>query len=86
MRRLVLALAGRTYHIFGNLMSWLNDHLFINPFQTNGILHRGSYMCSRVLLNLLNALRKRDEMRGLPSILSLSLNDFENADIFNIYH
>ena len=28
-------------------------------------------MSARVLLNLLNELGKRDEMRGLPSILSL---------------
>ena len=33
--------------------------------------HRGSYMSAHVLLNLLNELRKRDKMRGLPSILSL---------------
>ena len=29
-----------------------------------------------VLLNLLNELRKRDKMRGLPNILSLFRNDF----------
>ena len=29
-------------------------------------------MSAHVLLNLLNELRKRDEMRGMPSILSLS--------------
>ena len=28
-------------------------------------------MSAHVLLNLLNELRKRDKMRGLPSILSL---------------
>ena len=28
------------------------------------------------LLNLLNELRKRDKMRGLPSILSLFRNEF----------
>ena len=33
--------------------------------------YRGSYMSAHVLLNLLNGLRKRDKMRGLPSILSL---------------
>ena len=31
-------------------------------------------MSAHVLLNLLNELRKRDKMRGLPSILSLFLN------------
>ena len=30
-------------------------------------------MSTHVLLNLLNELRKRDKMRGLPSILSLFL-------------
>ena len=35
-------------------------------------------MSARVLLNLLNELRKRVKMRGLPSILSLFLNEFNN--------
>ena len=39
-------------------------------------LNRGSYMSAHVLLNLLNELGKRDKMRGLPSILSLFRNDF----------
>ena len=33
-------------------------------------------MSAHVLLNLLNELRKRDEMRGLPSNLSLFSNKF----------
>ena len=33
--------------------------------------HRGYYMSARVLLKLLNELRKRDKMRGLPNILCL---------------
>ena len=33
-------------------------------------------MSSHVLLNLLKELRKRDQMRGLPSILSLFRNEF----------
>ena len=33
-------------------------------------------MSANVLLNLLNELRKRDKMRVLPSILSLSRNEF----------
>ena len=33
-------------------------------------------MSAHVLLNLLDALRKRDKMRGLPSILSLFRNKF----------
>ena len=39
-------------------------------------INRGSYMSAHVLLNLLNELRKRDQMRGLPSILSLFRNEF----------
>ena len=33
-------------------------------------------MSAHVLLNLLNELRKRDKMRGLPNILSLFRNEF----------
>ena len=33
-------------------------------------------MSAHVVLNLLNELRKRDKMRGLPSILSLFCNEF----------
>ena len=32
-------------------------------------------MSAHVLLNLLNELRKRDKMRGLPSILSIFCNN-----------
>ena len=42
----------------------------------NVLLHRGSYMSAHVLLTLLNELGKRDEMRGLPSILSIFHNKF----------
>ena len=34
-------------------------------------------MIAHTLLNLLNKLRKRDKMRGLPSILSLFRNEFD---------
>ena len=34
-------------------------------------------MSANVLLNLLNELRKRDKMLGLPSILSLFRNKFD---------
>ena len=34
-------------------------------------------MSAHVLLNLLNELRKRDKMRGLPSILSFSQRDIK---------
>ena len=54
--------------------------------------YRESYMSAHVLLNLLNELGKRDKMRGLPSILSLFLNElnkFNNARarmLDSIYH
>ena len=41
-----------------------------------GKLYRGSYTSAHVLLNLSNQLKKRDKMRGLRSILSLFLNQF----------
>ena len=43
-------------------------------------INRGSYMSAHVLLNLLNELGKRDKMRGLPSILSLFRNEFDNIN------
>ena len=42
-------------------------------------VNRGSYMSVHFLLNLLNELKKRDKMRGLPSILSLFRNEFNNS-------
>ena len=39
-------------------------------------IYSESYMSAHVLLNLLNELRKRDKMRGLPSILYLFRNEF----------
>ena len=55
-------------------------------------IHRGSYMSAHVLLNLLNELRKRDKMRGLPSILSFFRNEFNKFNntrarmLDSIYH
>ena len=49
-------------------------------------------MSAHVLLNLLNELRKRDKMRGLPSILSLLRNEFNKFNntrarmLDSIYH
>ena len=49
-------------------------------------------MSGCVLLNLLNKVGKRDKMRGLPSILSLYHNEFNNFNITragmldSIYH
>ena len=57
-----------------------------------GYVYRGSYMSAHVLLNLLNELRKRDKMRGLPSILSLFRNEFNKFNntrarmLDSIYH
>ena len=48
--------------------------------QQGGEIHRGFYMSAQVLLNLLNELRKRDKMRGLLSILSLSRNEFNKLN------
>ena len=42
----------------------------VSPYMAH--LDRGSCMSAHVLLILLNELRKRDKMRGLPSILSFS--------------
>ena len=49
-------------------------------------------MIAYVLLNLLNELGKRDNMRGLPSILSLFRNEFNKVNntrarmLDSIYH
>ena len=49
-------------------------------------------MSARVLLNLLNRLRKRDKLRSLPSNLSLFRNKFYKFDntgaqmLHSIYH
>ena len=49
-------------------------------------------MSAHVLLNLLNKMRKRDKMRGLPSILSLFRNKFNKFNntgarmLNSIYH
>ena len=49
-------------------------------------------MSARVILNLLNKLRKRDKMRGLPSILSFFRNEFNKFNktgarmLDSIYH
>ena len=39
-------------------------------------LDKASYLSAHALLNLFNELRRRDKMRGLPSILSLFHNKF----------
>ena len=49
------------------------NHFYLDYLQTSEKsrtcnLNRGSYMSAHVLLNLLIEFRKRDKMRGLPSI------------------
>ena len=62
------------------------------PGEQVRMLLRGSYMSAYVLLNLLNKLGKRDNMRGLPSILSLFRNEFNKFNntrarmLDSIYH
>ena len=54
----------------------------LSPVQIdNHGINRGSYISVHVLLHLLNELRNRDKMRGLPSILSLFRNEFKNSVI-----
>ena len=50
--------------------------LIVVILRSPNVLYRKSYMSAPVLLNLLKELGKRDKMRGLPSILSLFLNEF----------
>ena len=45
------------------------------------ILYRGSYMSAQLLLNLLNELGKKDNMRGMPSVLSLFTTSLINSII-----
>ena len=44
-------------------------------------IYRGSYMSAHVLLILLNEFGKRDQMRGLPSNLSLFATSLINSII-----
>ena len=61
-------------------------------FPQFNFINRRSYMSARVLLNLLNELRKSDQMRGLTSILFLfcnkfnKFNDTETRMLDSIYH
>ena len=53
----------------------IGPHEVIRKYLTEQVteqLHRGSYMSAHVLLNLSKDVRKRDQMRGLLSILSFS--------------
>ena len=44
-------------------------------------IYRGSYMSAHVLLNLLNELGGKIRCEALPSILSVSPNEFNNSII-----
>ena len=56
------------------------------------MIYRRSYIRAHVLLNLLNEWGKRDEMRGLSSILSFFRNEFNKFNntgagmLDSIYH
>ena len=55
-------------------------------------IHIGSYMRAHILLNLLNKLGKRDIIQGVPNILSLFRNKFNELNntraqiLDSIYH
>ena len=57
-----------------------------------GRFNGGAYVSAHVLLDLLNELRKRDNIRGLPSIFSLFRNEFNKFNntrarmLYSIYH
>ena len=59
---------------------------------SDGILNRGCYTSTHIILNLLYKVGKRDKMQGSPSILSLfqnELNKFNNTRaqmLGSIYH
>ena len=57
-------------YIFSKVMLWRPEHH----------INRGSYVNTHVLLNLLNELGKSDKMWGLPSILSLFRNKFNELN------
>ena len=60
----------------------------LNCLNFNNFKNRGSYMRTHVLLILLNKLRKRYKMQGLPSILSIfrnTFNKFNNTGAFRVY-
>ena len=71
------------------------DIIYVKKNYNSGLLmlmHRGSYMSAYVLLNLLNNLRKSDQIRCFPSILSLFHNNFNKFNktrarmVDSIYH
>ena len=65
---------------------------YLSCRSVNHAIHRIYYMSVHILLNLLNKLGKKDNMRGLPSILSLFRNEFNKFNqlrahmLDSIYH
>ena len=60
----------QNFHLGRHIFGYTVRNLVLRP-RSKGLkrdLHRGSNMSAHVLLNLLNELGKRDNMRGLPSI------------------
>ena len=53
----------------------------LNTVGLSNLIHRGSYISAHVLFYLLNKFRKKDKMRGLPSILSFSAASIINSII-----
>ena len=51
----------------------------VSNVSMKGAINRGSYMSAHVLLNFLNELGKRVKVRGLPNILYLFCNEFNNT-------
>ena len=77
--------------VVGVVIKVINETATTTTFKAK-LIYRGSYMSAHVLLNLLNELRKRDKMRGLPSILSFFRNEFDKFNntrarmLDSIYH
>ena len=75
-------------------MRGVEAHLTEKPplSEKKTLTNRGSYMSAHVLLILLDELKKRDKMRGLPSILSLFHNEFDKFNntgariLDSVYH
>ena len=68
------------------------SHVTAHMVDVEAAVHRESYISDHVLLNLFNELGKRDQMRGLPSILSLFSNKFNKFNktgagmLDSVYH
>ena len=74
------------------VQSWSRSYVGAAFLLAHRHIYIGSYMSAHVLLNSLNEYRKRDKMRGLPSILSLFRNEFNKFNntrarmLDSIYH